>query len=368
MVHLWVFSVGYNRHIFMKLLYNTKYNIIDQNMSDSNVGGKKKMSSVNNIFILNGIIHETLSSKHNTPVTLQVYDYTQMFDSMDLEESVGDLFDSGVKDDTLALLYNANTNIKVKVKTPAGLSEEMTFKKLVLQGDTWGPTMAANQVDTIGKQLLVEQPQFLYKYKGHVPIGILGMIDDIVGVSEHGFNATQLNAFINIKTAEKKLQFGHNKCKTLTISHKNVNYVKSDLLIDHWVESHDKSDQLVKTFKGKIKMSEVTEQKYLGFVISSDGSNINNIEAKKKRAIGITKHIQYLIKDLGKFTIECGIIYLNSLLRSSILFAAEAMYDIKENDFRHIEMIEEDLLRKLFKTGKVCTIFQLYFEAGQIPA
>jgi hypothetical protein len=144
--------------------------------------------------------------------------------------------------------------------------------------------------------------------------------------------------------------------------------VKSDLLIDHWVESHDKNDQLIETFKGKIKMSEVTEQKYLGFVISSDGSNTNNIEAKKKRAIGITKHIQYLIKDLGKFTIECGIIYLNSLLRSSILFAAEAMYDIKENDFRHIEMIEEDLLKKLFKTGKGCTIFQLYFEAGQIPA
>ena len=245
-----IFVLSAIRTIFMRLLYNTKYNIIDQNMSDSNVGGRKKMSSV---FILNGIIHETLSSKHNTPVTLLVYDYTQMFDSMDLEESVGDMFDSGVKDDTLALLYNANTNIKVKVKTPAGLSEEMTFKKLVLQVDTWGPTMAANQVDTIGKQLLVEQPQFLYKYKGHVPIGILGMIDDIVGVSEHGFNATQLNAFINIKTAEKKLKFGHNKCKTLTISHKNVNYVKSDLLIDHWVESHDKSDQLVETFKGKIK-------------------------------------------------------------------------------------------------------------------
>ena len=125
-----IFVLSAIRTIFMRLLYNTKYNIIDQNMSDSNVGGRKKMSSVHNIFILNGIIHETLSSKHNTPVTLQVYDYTQMFDSMDLEESVGDLFDSGVKDDTLALLYNANTNIKVRVKTPAGLSEEMNFRNL----------------------------------------------------------------------------------------------------------------------------------------------------------------------------------------------------------------------------------------------
>ena len=144
--------------------------------------------------------------------------------------------------------------------------------------------------------------------------------------------------------------------------------MKIDLLIDHWSEIPDKNDQFIETFEGKTKMSEVSEQKYLGFVISSDGSNINNIEAKKKRAIGITKRIQYLVKDLGKYTIECGIIYLNSLLRSSILYAAEAMYDIKEKEFRQLEMIEEDLLRKILKTGKGCPIFMLYCEAGQIPA
>ena len=48
------------------------------------------------------------------------------------------------------------------------------------------------------------------------------MIDDIVGVSENGVNATQLNAFINIKNAEKKLQFGHSKYNSLTIAHKSV--------------------------------------------------------------------------------------------------------------------------------------------------
>ena len=82
--------------------------IIDQNMSDSNVGWRQKMSSINHIFIYNGVIHETLSSKHKNPVVLQICDYKQMFDSMDLEESISDLYDSGIKDDTLALLYNAN--------------------------------------------------------------------------------------------------------------------------------------------------------------------------------------------------------------------------------------------------------------------
>ena len=36
-------------------------------------------------------------------------------------------------------------------------------------------------------------------------------------------------------------------------------------------------------------MKRVTEQKYLGFVVSEDGSNMKNIEVKEKRAIGIKK-------------------------------------------------------------------------------
>ena len=47
----------------MRLLYNTKYETLNTNMSDSNVGGRKGKSSINHIFVINGIIHETLSSK-----------------------------------------------------------------------------------------------------------------------------------------------------------------------------------------------------------------------------------------------------------------------------------------------------------------
>lgn len=92
------------------------------------------------------------------------------------------------------------------------------------------------------------------------------------------------------------------------------------------------------------------------------------LKQNRKRSIGIIKVIQFLVQGLGKYTLECGMIYLNSLLRSSILFAAEAMYDIKESDFRQLERIEEDLIRKLFKTGRGCPIFQLYLESGHLPA
>ena len=52
--------------------------------------------------------------------------------------------------------------------------------------------MASNQVDTIGKQILQEEPSYIYKYNGYVPISVLGSIDDVAGASEGGLKAKQL--------------------------------------------------------------------------------------------------------------------------------------------------------------------------------
>ena len=184
-----------------------------------------------------------------------------MFDSMKLKESISDLYDSGMTNDTLSLLYESNTNINVKVKTPGGLTAGKTFKEIVLQGDTWAPLMASNQVDTIGKQLLDEEPSYLYKYKGYVPVGILGMVDDLAGISESGVKANQLNSFINVKSAEKGLQFGPDKCHTLNIMRKTAHTVENNLYIDYWSEKHNEVDQLIEQFEGKVPMTNVSEQK-----------------------------------------------------------------------------------------------------------
>ena len=71
--------------------------------------------------------------------------------------------------------------------------------------------------------------------------------------------------------------------------------VENSLYIDHWTEEHNENDQLIDTYQGKLKMKNVKEQKYLGFIISEDGSNMNNIDAMGKKATGIMKQIQFLI-------------------------------------------------------------------------
>ena len=75
------------------------------------------------IFIVNGIIHDVLSSAKKDPVMLQQYDYRQMFDAIYLEEALSDIYVAGLKDDNPALLYGANKKINIAVNTPSGLSE-----------------------------------------------------------------------------------------------------------------------------------------------------------------------------------------------------------------------------------------------------
>ena len=107
----------------MRLIYNEKYEEIDMKMSDCQMGARKNKGCRNNLFIINGITHEVMSSIKKTPVLLQIYDYKQMFDAINLQQAISDIYDVGVDDDNLSLLYQANNDIRMAVNTPDGLTD-----------------------------------------------------------------------------------------------------------------------------------------------------------------------------------------------------------------------------------------------------
>ena len=90
------------RSILMRMLLNDKYDTIDDYMSDSNVGGRKGRSIRDHLFIVNGILHEHSNSKTN-PISIQMVDYKNCFDSLWQDDITNELFDAGVQDDKLAL-------------------------------------------------------------------------------------------------------------------------------------------------------------------------------------------------------------------------------------------------------------------------
>ena len=64
-----IFRVPVIRSILMKMIYNSNYSVIDANMSDCQMGGRRGKGCRNNIFILYGIIHEVLKSKKKKQLT-----------------------------------------------------------------------------------------------------------------------------------------------------------------------------------------------------------------------------------------------------------------------------------------------------------
>ena len=261
----------------------------------------------------------------------------------------------------------------MSVKTPTGLTERQTVKDIVLQGDTWGSILASVQVDSIGQECM--EAGHFYLYKDKLPVGFLGLVDDIVGVTEVGYKAQQLNAMINLKTAEKTLQFGVSKCKAMLISKDSESVLNSDLMVDNWevnYQDNPKTGELVlkESFVGLTKIEQVKTQTYLGFTISSSGDNMANIDMMKKKSIGVIRKIFTKLNSLHlqKYYFECSMILMNAILRPSILYACDMYYNLKEFEIRQIERIEETFLRKVLNTSKGCPIVQLYLEMGHTPA
>merc|ERR1712218_243146 len=79
-----IFTCTVINSILQKLIYKDNYDTIDDNLSDSNVGARKRKNIRNHSWIINGIIRDAASSKSN-PVDLAILDYRQCFDAMSVD-------------------------------------------------------------------------------------------------------------------------------------------------------------------------------------------------------------------------------------------------------------------------------------------
>ena len=79
------------RAIIDKMIYNDKYPEIDKNMSECNVGGRRKRSIRDNLFIIYAVINDALGYQ-KVDIDIQFYDLSRCFDSQWFEETMNDLW------------------------------------------------------------------------------------------------------------------------------------------------------------------------------------------------------------------------------------------------------------------------------------
>ena len=303
-----------------------------------------------------GVINSVLNRKGQC-MDIQIYDVEKCFDALWLEDCMSDLYDTlpeQSRDDRLALVYQVNRENYVAVNTSVGQTDRVNIQNIVMQGGKWGPLQCSNSMDKVGKSF-VESGENLYKYKGLVNIMPLAMVDDLLAMAKCGLDSTKVNIDINTMIEMKKLNFhtpdinGKSKCHTIHIGKRNENCPKLK------VHGYD--------------MERVTSDCYLGDIISSDGKNKLNIEARVAKGLGIVSQIMDILKTVsfGEHYFQIATTLRESMLINGLITNCDMWYGLKSSDVNQLEEVDKLLLRQVLNVASTCPIEALYLEMGCIP-
>ena len=131
-----------------------------------------------------------------------------------LQECINSLYEAGLDNDKLNLLYLSNSSAQVAVKTATGITDRTNILNIVMQGTVWGNIFCVTILDKLGKYVYTK-PDLLYYYKGSVPIPPLEMVDDVLAIQKCGIKSVNVNTAINNFMETEKLSLSDKKCKLL---------------------------------------------------------------------------------------------------------------------------------------------------------
>ena len=348
-----IFILSVLRKILNKLIYNDKYQDIDSGMSDSNIGARRGKNIKNHLFVIYGIINSILYEEKSC-IDICIYDLEKAFDALWLEDCLIDLYDTlpeDQRDDKLALVYEANRSNLVAVKTAVGLTERVNIEKIVTQGGTFGPIECANSIDKVG-QKCYNNGEHLFVYKKMVRVLHLSMVDDLLTISRCGNASLGLNTYVNAQIETKKLRFhtpdenGKTKCHFMHIGRKN----------------HPCPELQVHG----TKMEQVSEDTYLGDIISEDGKNTKNIRNRISKGVGIISQIMNMLETvtLGEHYFTTAVFLRESKFLNGILTNSEIWYGLTNDEINEIESLDRTLLRQIMNTPISTPAESLYLDLG----
>ena len=110
-------------------------------------------------------------------------------------------------------------------------------------------------------------------------------------------------------------------------------------------------------------------EKYLGDLISSSGKIKENVIKRKEKGFGITAEILSILSEvpLGKFKIQVALILRQAMFLNGILHNSEVWSDLKLEDVKMLEQVDNYLLRSMFNAHSKTPIEFLHLETGTKP-
>ena len=114
------------------------------------MGGRKNRNIWDNIFVPNAIINSVKRGNADA-VDITVTDVEKCFDSLWAQECIDTLFEYGLQNDKIVLLYDETKKAMIAIKTATGITSRENINNIILQGSVFGSFICTSLMDKLAK-------------------------------------------------------------------------------------------------------------------------------------------------------------------------------------------------------------------------
>ena len=128
-------------------------NYLTKTLQTAMLVGKKRRNIRDNIYVINVILN-SIRKGNEKACDITIYDIEKCFDALWVQERINTLYENGLRNDKLVLIYEETRNAKIAVKISSGLTKRINITNIIMQGTVFGSLICTSVIDKLAKIFL----------------------------------------------------------------------------------------------------------------------------------------------------------------------------------------------------------------------
>ena len=304
-------------------------------------GGVKNYSTCDHVFLLRSII--TYSIKMHRQMIITFYDVAKAYDHAEREDMMHVMWKKGLKGKLWRIMCALNENLTSRIKTPHGMTRQIQREVGGKQGGKIMCSTFAKTMDTLAEDMY-ENDEVGITIK-ETKISALLFVDDVITMADSYSKQQKTLDVVNVFAHRHSYTWGVDKCAVLEIGKHSVSRLKWKL--------------------GDSEINHENHYKYLGDIISRDGTNSKNIEErftkiKKSTYSIITCGKDELMKNIQIWTV----LKLHETVNIPTLLHNSESWLLTKTDRLNLEKIEMWALKRMLNLPRTTPSVAIRYVTG----
>jgi hypothetical protein len=313
-----------------------------QQVNSLQAGSTRNRGCGDNTFLIRAVVdHAKYTGK---PLFITVYDYTQCFDTVWLEDSLVSLWKLGVSRQLLSVIKRMNENVKMIVKTPHGRTNEKSLKCIVKQGSVLGSNLCSSSTGELADERttgfnvgLINIPCVIY-------------VDDTTNFNDSANNTLISHNDTLAFKRKKRLSLSCEKCHVMAMNKKPRDKMPSLMIGEH-------------------EMSRKRTLKIVGDNFNERGSNTDLILERVKKGKSCVVNSIAMCSEiaLGCFAIHILLLLYQAVFLASVLFNSQTWTRLTQSDYKKLITIQLKYLKRMLHAPNSTPNVNVFLELGVLP-